>query len=394
MGEIRVESSDRNGLACHTERQMSTKRANGQGSLAKTGNSTWIARVSIDSKRINKTFSNHKEAAAWLSEIVRSREDGLGYDSAQTSFGEFIDMWLDIKKTQLRLATSFQYSETCRRYLKPRFGNEKLRDVTPAKIQAYYDQLLKNGKGKRTVQLINTILHGAFNHARRLGILASNPIDQVSAPRPVKREICVWNESQVNSFLIFVDSDVFYRLAFFTGMRQGEIFGLKWEDVHWKTKMLQVKRQVYKQTGLNWRFQEPKTSRGKRSIRLASGMLSSLRYQYDFTIPQMMRDAGDKWQDLNLIFPNAHGRPLDKWNVTKKFQKLSISAGLPRIRFHDIRHTCASLLLAHGEPPIRVAAMLGQSIEVLLSTYAHFIPDEDDGAALLMDEITTPIIIS
>ena len=373
---------------------MAGKRANGAGSLTKTTTGKWIARVTIESKRVNKTFSTYKAASEWLSETVRQAARGLTYDATRTCLAEFLDSWLEVKKSRLRLASSLQYEGICRLYLKPYLGRLKLREVTPAKVQAFYDGLLAEGKGKRTIQIVHTTLRGALNHARRLGLIVSNPVDLVQAPRPEKREMSIWDEGEVNSFLAFMGGDVFYRVAFSTGMRQGELFGLKWEDLNWKTGMLQVRRQVYRLQGGGWRFQEPKTWRGKRSIRLGPGLLAALREHFTTTIPRLMAVAGDKWEDHDLIFPNTFGNPLDKWNETDRFQRLAQNAGLKRIRFHDIRHTCASLLLAHGEPPVRVAAMLGQSIAILLETYAHYIPDDSDSAALLMDEITTPTTLS
>lgn len=369
---------------------MTGKRANGAGSLTKTPTGKWIARVTIENRRVNKTFPTHKEAAAWLNETIRQAAMGLTYDAARTCLSDFLDAWLEIKKSRLRLASYHQYDQIGRLYLKPYLGRLKMLDVTPAKIQAFYDELLAQGRGKRTVQIVHTTLRGALNHARRLGLIGSNPVDLVQAPKPEKREMSIWDEKEVNAFLAFTGGDVFYRVAFSTGMRQAELFGLKWEDINWKTGMLQVRRQVYRLRGGGWRFQEPKTRRGKRSIRLGPGLLASLREHFIITIPRMIAVAGDKWSDHDLIFPNTFGNPLDKWNETDRFQRLAQNAGLKRIRFHDIRHTCASLLLAHGEPPVRVAAMLGQSIAVLLDTYAHYIPDDSNTAALLMDEITTP----
>lgn len=368
---------------------MTGKRANGQGSVTKTTTGKWLARVTIEGRRVTKTFAQFKDASEWLKETIRLTDHGLGYDASRTAFSDFLDAWLEVKRSRLRTASIFQYESTCRLYLKPRIGKLKMREITPARVQALYDALLAEGRGKRTIQIVHATLRGAMNHAQRLGLIVLNPCDLVQAPKPEKREMTVWDERQVNAFMAHVGGDAFYRVAFSTGMRQGELFGLRWEDINWRTGMLQVRRQVYSPPGGGWRFQEPKTARGTRAIRLGPGLLAALRERFNVTIPAMMALAGRKWEDHDLIFPNGFGRPLDKWNITSGFERLAAEAGLPVIRFHDIRHTCASLLLMHGEPPVKVAAMLGQSIEVLLSTYAHYIPSDDDAAALLMDEITT-----
>ncbi len=107
----------------------------------------------------------------------------------------------------------------------------------------------------------------------------------------------------------------------------------------------------------------------------------------------MVAIAGDTWREHDLIFPSSIGTPRGGYNVSHAFQTMIERSGLPAIRFHDIRHSAASMMLLHGEPPVRVAAILGQSVQVLLETYAHYIPDDQERASRLMDEITTPIAI-
>jgi integrase len=239
-------------------------------------------------------------------------------------------------------------------------------------------------------------LHGCLKHAHRLGLVAQNWAALVEAPRPVKQEMSVWSENQVNQFLTFLtgaSDQVFYRIAFATGMRRGELIGLLWEDLDWQTGALMVRRQVYNPAGGGWRFQEPKTARGKRTIRLGPGLVSALGVHYGGALPLARGFAGDRWQEHDLIFPSMVGTPRHGYEVSKKFGELVKSAGMPRIRFHDIRHTAASVMLLHGEPPVRVAAILGQSVAVLLDTYAHYIPDDQESASALMDAITTPVVM-
>lgn len=250
--------------------------------------------------------------------------------------------------------------------------------------------MLDNGTGNRTIEIVHTILHGFLKFAQREGLVAQNWAKLTEVPRPNHREMKVWDESQVSQFLQFVQADPFYRLAFHTGMRRGELLGLQWKDLDFKTGMLTVRRQAFRPEGGGFVFQPPKTETGKRAIRLGKGLIEALRIRFNETIPQMQLLAGDSWQENDLIFPSIKGTPQDGYNVSRNFHRLAVAAGLPPMRFHDIRHTCASLLLAHGEPPMRVAAILGQTVQVLLSTYAHVIDNDQERAANLMDEITTP----
>jgi integrase len=280
-----------------------------------------------------------------------------------------------------------------RLYIDPGLGRMALKDMSAAQVQEFYRKIQQKGAGARTVQLVHTVLHGILEHGQRLGLVVQNYAELVEVPRPEKHEMCVWDEGQVSLFLTRVEDGTFYRLAFSTGMRRGELLGLQWKDLDWRSGILTVRRQVYEPQGGGWRFQEPKSRAGVRSIRLGPGMIEALRVQFNQAQPLARQLAGDQWQENDLIFPSSNGKPRNGYGVSKRFRRLAGEMGLEAIRFHDIRHTAASIMLMHGEPPVRVAAILGQGLAVLLSTYAHFIPDDSERAALLMDEITNPAVI-
>lgn len=402
-----------------------TKRANNEGSIYHRANGSWQAQVTLDGKRLSRTSKNRKEVQAWLKETLQQVEQGLTLDGAKTSLGELLDTWFEMKKSNLRLSTQALYGNMIRVYLKPSLGDIKLKDLNAARIQALYSQLLKDGKGRRTIEVVHMVLHSCLDHALHLSLVVSNWADRVAVPRPEKREMQVWSESQVNQFLTFIPAQVreemqlqldggrgknrtitqeeseylihsyqtFYRLVFATGMRRAEIIGLKWEDIDWSTSSIVVRRQVYQLHGGGFRFQEPKTARGRRSVRLGPGLIEALRIQLNQALPLARQLAGSRWEENNLIFPTSNGTPKDGNNVRHQFHRLVELSGLPAIRFHDIRHTAASILLLHGEPPVRVAGILGQTVAVLLDTYAHWVPDDQSTASELMDQVTSPTFI-
>jgi integrase len=369
-----------------------TIRSRNEGSLSKRQNGSYLAQVSIDGKRVSKVYKTKKEAQEWVTTMTGQVKQGLTYNSAKTTVDELLAEWLKIKKTKSRPATEEQYRRIARLYISPALGKLKLQDITAARIQRLYSDLEKQGVGKRTIEITHTVLHGFLGHAQRLGLVAQNWAALVEVPRPASREMVVWDESQVSQFLI-ANPDPFYRLALATGMRRGELIGLQWKDVDWNAGMIHIRRQVYELEGGGWIFQAPKTERGRRGIRLGRGMLEALRYHFTVTIPQMQAIAGEAWQENDLIFPTSKGTPRNGYNVSKDFHERVIASGLPVIRFHDMRHTAASIMLLHGEPPVRVAGILGQSVQILLSTYAHYIPDDQERASSLMDAITTPVSI-
>jgi integrase len=365
------------------------KRSNGEGSLNRRANGTWLAQVSIDGKRLSRTFRLRKDAQDWLTSTTGQVKQGLTYSSSKTTVDELLMSWLAMKKTNKRPATIELYSRMVKLYISPSLGSMKLQEITPAKIQAFYSDMEKNNKGRRTIELVHTILHGFLDHANKQGLVAQNWSEMVEVPRPGKREMSVWDETQVSKFLITVPEDPFYRLAFATGMRRGELAGVQWKDLDWNTGMLHITRQVFEPEGGGWNFQSPKTERGRRGVRLGPGLLEALRKQYASTIPLMRAIAGNNWQENDLMFPTEKGTPRNGDNIYREFSIKAKESGLPVIRFHDIRHTAASIMLLHGEPPVRVASILGQSVGVLLSTYAHYIQDDQEKASRLMDDITT-----
>lgn len=350
--------------------------------------------MSIEGRRVSKTFRVRKEAQEWITTTTGQVKQGLTYESTKTTVNELLEEWLKAKRSNLRPATIESYCNISRMYISPALGKLKLKDLSAARVQKFYSSLESGGKGRRTIEMTHTILHGFLAQARRLELITQNWAELVEVPRPGKSEMHVWDESQVSQFLQFVNSDPLYRLAFSTGMRRGELVGLQWKDLDWNTGMLHIRRQAYKPEGGGFIFQSPKTEKGKRGIRLGRGMLEALRIQYNDTIPLMQAIAGDSWQDYDLMFPTSKGTPRDGDTVLKEFHRLTKQAGLPTIRFHDIRHTAASIMLLHSEPAVRVAGILGQSVEVLLTTYAHYIPDDQTRASELMDAITTTTSIA
>ncbi len=372
---------------------MSKKRAAGTGSIYKLRNGTWRVLTTIQNKRTSRTFRTQKAAAAYAEKMAEQIDRGLTFDATQIKLGIFIQEWLALKQTRLRASTMESYSRLARLYIQPIIGGVLLKDVNAARIQTLYSTLQDQKVGKRTIEIVHTILYGCLQHARKLGLVSQNWAELVEVPRPEKQEMHVWSEGQVSSFLAAYPDQTFYRLALATGMRRGELIGLQWQDLDWRSGMLKVKRQVYEPAGGGFRFQEPKTARGRRSIRLGPGLIEALRAQFNQVIPLARAIAGDRWKEYDLIFPSRSGTPRNGYEISKEFKRLASAAGLPVIRFHDCRHTAASLMLVHGEPAVRVAAILGQSVAVLLDTYAHYIPDDQERAAALMDDLTTPIMV-
>jgi integrase len=173
-------------------------------------------------------------------------------------------------------------------------------------------------------------------------------------------------------------------------MRQAELFGLKWADLKWNSGTLYVLRQVQRVNGEAWQFVEPKTRSGRRTVKLGEETLHRLRLHLEQQ-EQLKKIAGNRWQENDLIFPTSVGSPGDPSSLRKDFIRILMNAGLPLLRFHDLRHTAASIMLNHGVPVIVVSRRLGHAkASTTLDIYGHLLHEMQDEAARLMDELVTP----
>ena len=175
-------------------------------------------------------------------------------------------------------------------------------------------------------------------------------------------------------------------------MRQSELLGLKWADLSWNRGVLYVRRQAMRRVADG--FSEPKTKAGRRTVKLGNTTLQMLQRQYHQQ--QLARAvAGSRWKDNDLIFTSSIGTPLNQRNVSREFHEILKAAGLPSIRFHDLRHTAASLMLNHGIPVIVVSKILGHSKpSVTLDIYGHLYNEMQDQAAKLMDDLVSPVQVA
>jgi integrase len=262
-----------------------------------------------------------------------------------------------------------------------------LAKLTPQQIAACYGDLLAKGLAPRTVQYAHAVLHRALDQAVRWNLIVRNPTDAVDAPRPQRKEIAVLNAEQAQRFLDAAKGDrlhALYVLALMTGMRQGELLGLRWQDVDLGAGSVSVRRTLVR-TSQGWSWAEPKTAKGRRTVALPAIAVEALRQHRIKQLEERLR-AGSIWDDHDLVFPNHTGKPLERQNVVKRsFRPLLNRAGLPANR---LRHSAATLLLLLGEHPKVVQERLGHStIGVTMDTYSHVLPDMQRKAADRLDTL-------
>ena len=375
---------------------MAKRRGNKEGSIYQRTNGTWRAQVTIGGKRLSFTGSTQKECRKWIRDTARRIENGLNFEGATIQYSEFLENWLASIQHSLRDATWRQYCQLVRDYVIPTLGGTRLMELHPANIQALYDKLIRAGKGLRTVQMVHIVIHRSLKQAVKVGILNRNPDEATNPPKPKRREMEFLDEAQVQKLLIAAEQSqqrhlALYQLAVSSGMRQGELLGLKWSDISWVNHQIQIKRQLKRLPKNGFEFAPPKTKSGVRTIAVGEQIISGLQ-KHRKLISAEMHSWSDDVEDHDLVFPNPQGHPTNSRYLLTQFKQLLREANLPILRFHDLRHTAATLMLNKGIPVLVVARRLGHAKpSITLDIYGHLVPSMQTQAAELMDEVITPI---
>jgi integrase len=353
---------------------LAKRRGNNEGTIYKRGN-RWCAQVSVNGRRLTKYSDTQTEVREWLKETINQADNGIAV-TPQT-LGEFLDAWLEAVKPSLRLRTYETYRSNIRHHLRPKLGRIKLRDLRPDHIQRYYADELRAGVGVPTVRLSHAVLHRALAYSVKWNLLARNVVDAVAPPKEETPEMSVWNADQVKCFLRTIQGhrwETLFYLAVTTGMRQGELLGLLWSDLDWDTGQLRIQRQAYR-----GKLVELKTSSSRRLIALGDVALQKLHERQEH---QAHEHEWGSWTEMGLIFTTRTGRPIGVASLYKIFKHFIHRAGLPEIRFHDLRHTAATLMLQRGVHPKIVQERLGHSnISMTLNIYSHALPSLQEDAA-------------
>jgi len=372
------------------------KRAPGEGSIYKRGN-RWVAQVGSGKNREYQYFNTQREASAWRQKAVEQRRQGLVFAGSKVPLSKFLDEWLIVAKTSVRPNTYAQYSQIVHQHINPTLGRILLKDLRPDHVQTLYTSKLASGTSPRTTQMIHAVIHRALNHALSLGLVIRNVSDVVTRPKVPHKEMKTLDDYQVRQLIQAAGGSrfqVLFWIAVTTGLRQGELLGLKWSDMDWQTGRVQIQRQVQRIKGEGLVFSEPKSASGRRVITLGKATVEKLLEHKEKQYQEKIL-AGEKWQDYDLIFPSPIGTPLDYANVRKAYKKCLAQAGLPDIRFHDLRHTAATLMLQQGINPKVVQERLGHAdISLTLNTYSHVLPSMQEEAAEKMDELLTLFEVS
>jgi integrase len=366
------------------------RRGNGEGTIYKRKDGRYEARFTVHTtsgpKRRAIYGKTRAEVAEKLTKAMADRDEGISFNAGKLTLGEYLRVWLeDSVKDSVKPATYEGYARMVRNHIAPAFGSLKLKNLTPPHLRRLYKEKLDSGLGTRSVQYIHTTLHKALKQATDDGLIPRNVADSVKAPQLKRTEMKPLTSEQAKALLEAAGGDRFeamYVLAITAGLRQGELLGLKWEDMDLEAGKLQVRRTLYKGN-----FTAPKTAKSRRTIKLTTRAVEALNRHREAQLEESEQLAG-LWQDQGLIFTTQVGTPVNRHNLySRNFKPLLEKAGLPHtVRFHDLRHTCATLLLSKNVNPKVVSEMLGHAnVTVTLDTYSHVLPHMQDGAVDAMD---------
>ena len=378
---------------------MAKRRANGEGNLRKRKDGRWEGRYTAGrdpetGKAIYKSVLGKTQAEA-KAKLKQAIEEAKGLDAAKVgryTVGQWMEVWFEhYAKVKVRPSSHQTYRGYIDNHIKPSIGKIPLEKLTSLELQKLYKKLLEGGRVERiesrkqskglsakTVRNIHQIISSAMKLAQEQKLIASNPAEGCALPRMGHQEMKTLPVEQLHSFLREAkDSGVFelYYLELATGLRRGELLGLKWEDIDLERGDLRVRRQIAR---INGEVVEAplKTKNAYRTLPLAEDTVSIL-------LEQKKKVAGSPW-----VFPSSTGGPISPDSVLHMLHRVLKRAGLPRIRFHDLRHTFATLALQNGVDVKTVSGMLGHfSAGFTLDTYAHVTTASQRQAAKTMGSV-------
>jgi integrase len=291
---------------------------------------------------------------------------------------------------RVRQTTHVRYERAIRRHILPTLGAQPLARLGPEHLHRLYAQLLEQGLSAGGVRLVHAVLSRSLRDAYRFGLVARQATTLVTPPRMPNHVMRVMTAPEARRFLETAKETRYHALfvlALSTGMRRGELLALRWQDVDMDRGVVRIQQAVVRAHG-TLTVSEPKTARGRRQIALAPQAIQALRQHRSQQAAERLR-LGPVWRDHGLLFCSTVGTFLDPAHLTTRvFQPLLRRAALPHMRFHDLRHTAATLLLAEGVHAKVVSEMLGHAtIGLTLDLYSHVLPDMQSAAALAMERV-------
>ena len=365
------------------------KASNGSGTIKKRSDGRWegvytVGRDFGTGNLVRKSVygKTRDECAKKLRAATAAVDNGSYKEPSKLTVGQWLDIWQKEYLGNAKPATVARYGSHIEKNLKPYIGAIKLAALKPHQVQELYNKLHKspgnpNGKlSAKTIKNLHGVLHKAMKQAVTLGYISKNPTEACILPRIEKKEVAFIEGEDIKTLLEAIDGHKFenlYKVDLFTGLRQGEILGLTWENVDFKNGIITVSQQLQKEPikGGQYRLVSNKNDRIRR-IKPADFVMDILKKQKVKQCENQLK-AGQFWNnEWNLVFTNEIGKHLCISTVYKNFKKIMTEIGLPETRFHDMRHTYAMLSLQNGDDIKTVQYNVGHATAAFtLDVYGH-----------------------
>src|SRR5215212_2374043 len=375
------------------------KNGNGEGSIyehkrngKKVGyRGSYTVYTATVPRRRYVSGKTREETRQKLTKAMADRDGGFVFDASSMTVGEYLERWLqDSVRGTVRQSTYEVHRHMIKPHIVPALGRLKLKDLGPVHVRSYYREKLDSGLSAATVRKMHSVLRKALKQAVLDGLVPRNVCEAVTPPKVERKEIIPLDRDQAKSLLVAAREagdrlEALYVLAVHTGMREGELLGLKWEDVDLERGVLRLRHALVREGGKT-ALGDLKTAKSRRSVRLTSAAADTLRSHLERQLEEIER-MDSLYQPGGLVFATMTGTLINPSNLrNRSFKPLLKQANLPDICFHDLRHTCATLLLAQGTHPKLVQELLGHAtIAMTLDTYSHFLPSMGDQTVRAME---------
>ena len=346
-----------------------------------------------DGSRKTLYRKNYKDAEAALQKSRNELKEGTFATGPQQKLKEYFEYWLeDVHRAKIRIGTYESYRIILNNHLIPALGNITVQKLTSQHLQSLYAKKRNEGLSYGRIRTIHAVIHRALEHAMRITppLISRNVSEHVDLPGQGKHEMHPLTPEQAQQLLGAAQEHnllALLTLALTTGMRRGELLGLQWQDIIWTQSALQIRRTVSYITGRGFVVGEPKTTGSKRQIALPQVAIDVLKQHRTIQLENRLK-AGSSWVDHNLVFSNDKGDYIVPATLGRHFSKLLKDIGLPHMRFHDLRHSAATLLLSMGVNVKIVQELLGHSsVSMTLNVYSHVLPSMQKEAMNKMDDL-------
>lgn len=369
-----------------------------RGNIRERSKGSYTITISLPSDPITKkrkqkyyTFKGtKKEAEKFLTEKLRELDMGLIVDNTNMNFSDYLDFWLKNScKDKLSINTYEEYELKVNKHIKPYLGNIKLDKLKTLQIQNFYTLKLEEELSPRTVMSFHKIIHRALEQAVKWQLIPYNVANGVEKPKVSQEETQILNEVELKCLISKAKNTNLYIpivIGAYTGMRRGEVLGLTWDNVNLNDGTIRISKTL-SSTKQGIVFTEPKTKNSNRKIAISKSVVEILKRNKVEQLKNKMR-LGNSYKDNNMVCCKENGDFIDPKNFSRDFHNLVVKSGIKNIRFHDLRHTHASLLVKLGVHPKEISTRLGHSdVSITMNIYSHIYEETDKETANAFEKL-------